>query len=109
MIHYGCVVFISSLGTLLFNKNMTHLTVAETAQPRQQEQGGGRMYNPCWHTHSTYTQQQLGRFNCLRSQLQMLQMQVYTQPKLKRADPIFLGGKFCVTELPPMEESNVSL
>lgn len=26
----------------------------------------------------------------------------------KEADPIFLGGKFCVTELPPMEESNSS-
>lgn len=109
MIHYACVVFISSVGTLLFNKNMTHLTVAETAHPRQQKQGEGRMYNPGWHTRSTYTQQQLGRFNCLISQLQMLQMQVYTQPKLKQADPIFLAGKFCVTELPPMGESNITL
>lgn len=55
MIHFASVVFISSAGTLLFNKNMTHLTVAETAHPRQQEQGEGRMYNPCWHTHSIYT------------------------------------------------------
>lgn len=105
MIHYACVVFISSVGTLLFNKNMTHLTVAEAAHSRHSEQGEGRMYNPCWHTCSIYTQQQLGRFNCLRSQLQTLQMQVCTQPKLKQADPIFLAGKFCVTELPPWKKA----
>lgn len=84
---------------------MTHLTVAETAHPRQQEQGEGRMLAHMQHIHTaTIRQVQLSQIA-----LQTLQMQVYTQPMLKQADPIFLAGKFCVTELPPMEESKISL
>lgn len=36
-------------------------------------------------------------------------MQVHTEPKLKKADPFFLAGKFCVTDFPHVEESKFSL
>lgn len=44
-----------SVGTSLFNKNMTHLTGREMADPRQQQQREGRMYNHCWHVQCTLT------------------------------------------------------